>query len=67
MDGAEAKVEEAATGGEAADDRLSADEKWDRLFASPESQAWMARAAARLEADIEAGDICDFDPGDLPE
>lgn len=46
--------------------RRSADEKWDRLFASPESQAWMARAAARLEADIEAGDVFDCLPGDPP-
>ncbi len=53
-------------GGAEAKERLSADEKRDRLFASPASQAWMARAAARLRADIEAGDICDFDPGDLP-
>ena len=43
-------------------ERIDADARWEALFADPRSEEALNRLAAEAEADIERGDVLDFDP-----
>ena len=43
---------------------IRSEHKWDQLFADPRSDALMGRMAAKVRADIAAGDVVDGDPSD---
>jgi hypothetical protein len=45
-------------------ERIEADARWDKLFADPRSKDALKRLAAEAQADIERGDVFDFDPAD---
>ena len=44
-------------------ERISADARWEELFADPRSRSFFAKMAAEVRADIAAGDVIDGDPG----
>jgi hypothetical protein len=45
-------------------ERIEADARWEKLFADPRSKDALKRLAAEAEAEIERGDVFDFDPAD---
>jgi hypothetical protein len=45
-------------------DRIEGDARWDALFADLRSTNALKRLAAEAEAEIERGEVLDFDPGD---
>ena len=48
-------------------ERLTADARWDTLFADPRSEDLLNRLADEADAEIAAGDACNFDPANRPE
>lgn len=43
------------------------DDKWDRLAGDPKFEAWLDRQTELALAEIEAGEVSDWLPGDPPE
>ena len=47
-------------------ERLTGDARWDALFADSRSEDLLNRLADEADAEIAAGNVCDFDPASRP-